>query len=268
MAREFSGSAVVTGGSTGIGNAICRRLATDGHYVVYISRTSAPAQDFADLEESISFIGGDVSNSADVQSALEAAVRVAPLRGWVNNAAMIEDVALHEASDEHIARVLSVNLVGTLYGTRTAVREFLRTETAGSIVNVSSIHGRGAFPGNPIYDTSKGGVDAITRYAAVEYGHLGIRVNAVAPGAIRTRLLNEVIEAAPDSRAAEADFAALNVLRRLGEVEEVADVVAYLLGEQASFVNGAIIPVDSGSAARVYPFPQHSSVPQHPFAGR
>lgn len=254
-------SVVVTGGLAGIGSAICSALSDSGWSVVALS-LPGPGGKPRDIPDSrVTPFFGDVRNSEDLDRAAELAQTLAPLRGWVNNAAIIENVALHEASDEHISDVLSVNLNGMIYGTRTALQHFLSQGIAGSIVNISSIHGRGAFPGNPIYDASKGGIEAITRYAAVEYGHLGIRVNAVAPGAIRTEILERVINAAPDPKKAQEEFAALNVARRLGQPQEVADVVKYLMSDGASFINGAVIPVDSGAGARVYPFPHHQSVP-------
>ncbi len=254
-------SVVVTGGLSGIGAAISSVLSDAGWTVVALSLATPGDGQPPSNDERVIPVIGDVRNSTDLDRAAEVARSIAPLRGWVNNAAIVENVALHEASDEHIQDVLSVNLTGVIYGTRTALRHFIADGIPGSIVNISSIHGRGAFPGNPIYDASKGGVEAITRYAAVEYGHLGIRVNAVAPGAILTDLLKQVIDSAPDPAVAQQEFAALNVARRLGQPREVADAVSYLMSDGSSFINGAIIPVDSGAGARVYPFPHHTSVP-------
>lgn len=261
MSSNTPRSVVVTGGLAGIGAAISGALSDAGWTVVALSLQGPDAEQPPITDVRVTPCIGDVRNSADLDRAATLAQSLAPLRGWVNNAAIVENVALHEASDEHISDVISTNLMGVICGTRTALQHYLAQGIPGSIVNISSIHGRGAFPGNPIYDASKGGVEAITRYAAVEYGHLGIRVNAVAPGAILTELLERVISSAPDPAIAQEDFASLNVARRLGKPREVADVVAYLMSESASFVNGAIVPVDSGAGARVYPFPHHPSVP-------
>lgn len=126
---------------------------------------------------------------------------------------------------------------------------------------MGSLHGRGAFPGTPAYQATKGGIESLTRYTAVEYGHLGIRVNAVAPGAIRTDMLMNALADCPDPTAAERESATLHPLNRLGEKEEVAWVVRFLLSEDASFVSGAIIPVDGGAAARDFQLPHHEGVP-------
>jgi NAD(P)-dependent dehydrogenase (short-subunit alcohol dehydrogenase family) len=248
---------VVTGVSSGIGAAICADLAAHGYHVIGVSRTP-PA---VPHPEGVTAVLGDVSQAETHARAVAAAAEIGTLTGWVNNAGIIESVPLHLMTDEVMNATLSTNLYGTLAGMRAALKSFLATGTAGKIVNVSSIHGRGAFPGTPAYDASKGGIDAATRYAAAEYGHLGIRVNSVAPGAIRTEMIASAIAAAPDPAQLEHDFAALHPLRRLGESAEVARAVRFLLSEDASFVSGASLAIDGGGAARVFAFPPHEDVP-------
>jgi NAD(P)-dependent dehydrogenase (short-subunit alcohol dehydrogenase family) len=248
---------VVTGVSSGIGAAIFSDLQRNGYGVVGIARTPAPEA----LPDGTRWVEGDVAHSSTMDRAVEQASDLGTLVGWVNNAGVVEDVPLHLISDERIDMTLNTNLRGTLLGSRAALRAFIRDGVAGCIVNIGSIHGRGAFPGTPAYDSSKGGIEAATRYAAAEYGHLGIRVNAVAPGAIRTEMLDKAINDAPDPAQLERDFSALHPLNRLGESGEVASVVRFLLSDEASFISGATIPVDGGAAARVFRFPPHQDVP-------
>jgi glucose 1-dehydrogenase len=254
--RNDTQIAVVTGAAAGIGAAIRDRLLGDGWSVIGID-----IADPIDREDLITrnyrHVIGDVADPAAHARAAEFAG--ADLRAWINNAGVIEDAALHVIDEPTIDRTLDVNLRGTINGTRQALARFVADGVPGSIVNVSSIHGRGAFPGSPVYDATKGAIEALTRYAAVEYGGRGIRTNCVAPGAIRTELLQRVIAGSPDPVVAEHEFAALHPINRLAEPAEVAAVVAFLLGDDASFVNGAVVPVDGGASARFYAYPPHAA---------
>jgi NAD(P)-dependent dehydrogenase (short-subunit alcohol dehydrogenase family) len=249
------GVVVVTGAASGIGAAIVATLRRSGRKVVCVDRR-LPDDEPADI-----WILGDVGDSDTHRRAAIAAAEAGRLDGWVNNAGITENNALHAMSDAQIRVTLETNLFGALAGTRAALNEYLRTETPGVLVNISSIHGRGAFPGTPNYDASKGGIEALTRYTAAEYGHLGIRANAVAPGAIRTEMVNDAIRKSVDPEKTERNYAALHPLARLGEPEEVARAVAFLLSNEASFISGVVLPVDGGAAARVFAFPAHTDVP-------
>ena len=153
-----------------------------------------------------------------------------------------------------VDETIRVNLMAAFWGCSEAVRAFLDQRTPGAIVNISSIHARAAFNGFAAYDVAKGGVNALTRYVAVEYGPAGIRCNAIEPGAFRTPMNQSVIDRAPDPAKAEWEMSALHPLGRMGEPREIGAVAAFLLSDEASFLSGECIAVDGAASARCYPY--------------
>jgi NAD(P)-dependent dehydrogenase (short-subunit alcohol dehydrogenase family) len=246
----MSKSIVVTGGGRGVGRAIVERLLTDSaHHVVMIEFDEATT-DWTREHQAASrmdVVVGDAAEVSTAEEAAEVAEVAAPLTSWVNNAAVFRDAALHDAGPEETLNLIHLNLAPVIVGAAVAVGRFLAAGTHGAIVNVSSHQAARPVRGGLSYATAKAAIEGFTRAAAVDYGPSGIRVNAVALGSIVTERLEHFLTDQPNGGASvRADLALLHPLGRPGETTEVADAVAYLLSDQATFITGAVLPIDGG----------------------
>ena len=242
---DRQGCALVTGASRGIGAAIARALAADGwpvgvNYRVDRDRADAVVEEIEREGGRAVALAGDVCDPAvpdELFSALEEHFD-APVLILVNNAGITRDDLTPSLGDDEWAAVLDTNLTAAFRLTRRALKPMLRARS-GRIVNISSVVGLRANPGQSNYAAAKAGLIALTKTSAVEVARRGITVNAVAPGWIDTEMMTDVstdlLEAVPAKRA--------------GTPAEVAACVRFLASEEASYVTGAVLSVDGGLAA-------------------
>ena len=245
--------AVVTGAAQGIGAACVRKLAADGAAValwdVDAARGQALADELVAQGARACFCRCDVSNKAEVDAALAASeAALGPVDALVNNAGIFRAADFLDLSEADWDTVIAVNLKGAFLVGQAAARS-MAAHGGGAIVNMSSVNGVMAIPTIASYNASKGGIDQLTRAMALALADRGIRVNAVAPGTIATELAKAAVLG---SEAARERIMSRTPLRRLGEPEEIAAVVAFLLSDAASYLTGEIVYADGGRRALNY----------------
>ncbi|WP_297843640.1 SDR family oxidoreductase [uncultured Roseibium sp.] len=239
---RFEGKiALVTGGRSGIGRAIARRLQNEGARVFTAQRGEDPEfehvrADFADMDAPARIIEDVVTNSGRLDV-------------LVNNAGLMQEAAVEDMSLADWQRSLAVNLTTPFLMIKHALPHL--RQTRGSVVNVGSIEGIGCNPLHAAYSASKAGLHGLTRAVAVDHGKDGVRCNAVAPGWIDTELNLEFIKATPDPDAFRRDIGKIHPAGRTGKPEEVAALVAFLAAEESGFITGQVYTVDGGRMTRL-----------------
>lgn len=238
---------VVTGAAGGIGGCITEAAQKCGWLVVGID---AQAPDVA-TSLANEFVVGDVADAQVLREAVTVAGHLGELRGWVNNAAVFPSGPTHLLELSELRRVFDVNVFAAILGMGVAASHWSAVGGRGSIVNVSSVQATRAFPEMCAYSASKAALEAATRVAAVEYGAVGIRANAVAPGTIITPAFADSLDALPpdEGRAVRAYWGTHHALRRTGAPQEVANAVTFLISDAASFISGHVLAVDGGWGA-------------------
>ena len=233
---------IVTGGAQGIGEACVRRFAREGAQVVIADIDDARGAALA-AELGGVYLHCDVGNKAQVDALVAQAMAAhGRIDVLVNNAGIFKAADFLDMTEADFDAVLRVNLKGAFLMGQAVAREMARAGK-GSIVNMSSVNGVLAIPTIAGYNVSKGGINQLTRVMALSLADKGIRVNAVAPGTIATEL---AAKAVLTSEEAKARIMSRTPMRRLGEPSEIADTVAYLASDAASYITGEIVVVDGG----------------------
>lgn len=259
MGRFEGKTVVITGAGSGLGRGTAERVASEGADVVLVDVDDNGLESVRAAIEDGGGSGGvllhraDVADESQVDAYVAAAVEAfGTIDGFFNNAGIEGRQNLTEAfGSAEFSRVLSVNLQGVFYG-MAAVLPVMRRQGYGSIVNTASVGGIRGVGNQSGYAASKHGVVGLTRNAAVEYGEFGVSINAIAPGAVMTAMVEASLKQMdPDNwEQVGRDFVSVNPMRRFGEVAEVAALAAFLLSGEAPFINGAIITIDGGQSSK------------------
>lgn len=245
-------TALITGGATGIGKATAKKLASQGVNVVISGRREELANDAITEIESVAingaivkFIRNDVTDETAIQQMIAQVVsEFGRLDMAVNNAGVYNEAATLDQSDtKKFNEMINVNVMGVYYCMKNEIAQMLK-QGGGAIVNLASIAGLNGVPMTGTYVATKHAVVGLTKSAAIDHAAQGIRINAVAPGAIRTDIIAEHIA------ANEEGLSAMHPINRLGNPEEIANGIAWLLSDEASFVIGHTLNIDGGYQAK------------------
>ncbi len=239
-------TAIVTGGSRGIGRAICLELARRGANIVFsYAGNAAAAEETVKLVEETGTtaraVQGDVTSADSAKELVEAAKELGGVDILVNNAGITRDKLAARMSEEDFDAVIATNLKGAFLMTKAVLRPMMRAKS-GAIVNMASVVGIMGNAGQANYAASKAGLIGMTKSVAREVASVGIRVNAVAPGYIETDMTAAMPEAAQQAMCSAIPAA------RAGKPEDVAHAVAFLVSDEAAYITGQVLAVDGGMA--------------------
>lgn len=238
--------AVITGAGSGMGRASTKVFVREGAKVLAVDISGREKETAADLGDAVVPFGCDMRDEGEVEAMFAAALETfGRVDAVLNVAGIAAGGMLTDVGPDDFARIIAVNLQGVFWGTKHGVKAMIPTG-GGSIVNWSSIGGMNASPGTSVYSASKAGVISVTKAAAVEYGPQGVRANAICPGFIETEM-----SGGPGAGERFPQLIAGSALKRAGQPEEVAELASFLASDRASYISGAIIPVDAATTVRL-----------------
>lgn len=243
MTQLGSKTAIITGGAQGLGLAIAKRFIAEGARVVLgdlnLISTQAAVNQLGSRDVARA-VRCDVTSSADVEALVNVAVEnFGRLDIMVNNAGITRDATMRKMTEEQFDDVIAVHLKGAWNGTRHAAT-VMREQKSGSIINMSSISGKVGFVGQTNYSAAKAGIVGLTKAASKELAHLGVRVNAIQPGLIRSAMTEAMPQHIWDAKLAEVPMG------RAGEPDEVANVALFLASDLSSYMTGTVLEVTGG----------------------
>lgn len=259
LTKRLGGKAVtITGGANGLGLAAAQRVAAEGANLLLVDMN---ADGLAEAKQAIKSahpgvrvetFTADVSKEDQVRAYVDKAIEAfGQIDGFFNNAGIEGKQNLtHEFGAEEFAKVVGVNLNGVFFGMQEVLKH-MKQRGYGRIVNTASVGGIRGVGNQSGYAASKHGVVGLTRNSAREYGQDGISINAIAPGAIMTDMVEKSLRqlGGDDWEAAGQEFVKANPTNRFGKPEEVGALVAFLLSDDAGFINGTVVPIDGGQHA-------------------
>lgn len=248
---------IITGGGSGLGRAAANSIANQGGKLVLVDMNKTSLEETkndilaATPEAEIEIVEANVTNEEEVKNYVQFTKdKFGKIDGFFNNAGIEGKQNLTEdfGSDE-FEKVVSVNLNGVFYGMK-YVLKIMKEQGYGSIVNTASVGGIRGVGNQSGYAASKHGVVGLTRNSGIEYGQFGVSINAIAPGAIMTPMVEGSLKqmAGDDWEAAGKEFVSVNPMKRFGKPEEVGNLVAFLLSDAAKFINATVIPIDGGQS--------------------
>ena len=249
MAGRLDGkTAVVTGGTKGIGRGIVERFVSEGATVVATAR-SAPDQPFA-ADAAVHFLPGDVSQPTHAQAVVAAALdHGGGIDILVNNAAMQVEKSLPDTTEDEWDRIFAVNVKSVFNFCQAALVPMIKAG-AGSIINVGSYDGFIADPGLAAYCATKGAVHALSRAIAVDHGGQGVRCNVICPGWIKTEMMDAYLASVPDPEEAEKRLDANQPVGRIGRPADIASLATWLASDESAFTTGQLMVCDGGLTAK------------------
>lgn len=248
---------IITGGGSGLGRAAALSIAKQGGKLVLVDMSKEGLEESrkeilaAIPDAEIETVEANVTSEEDVKNYVDFTVgKFGKIDGFFNNAGIEGKQNLTEAygSDE-FEKVVNVNLNGVFYGMK-YVLKVMKEQGYGSIVNTASVGGIRGVGNQSGYAASKHGVVGLTRNSGIEYGEFGVSINAIAPGAIMTPMVEGSLKqmAGDNWEAAGKEFVSVNPMKRFGKPEEVGNLVAFLLSDAAKFINASVIPIDGGQS--------------------